>query len=145
MKKIEYTPKLSFIIGLTMIGLGFATCTSLIVLTCIFAWKAESTLFLIILALCEVMFCIVATTIIREYKVTCKPRKVREIDVYAPIINYGIFAGNEPIAFKLSGIGYFFTERECDKWIEDNQSLFADEEKAACISTMQYIKHIEIK
>lgn len=144
MKKIEYTPKLSFIIGLTMLGLGFATCTSLIVLTCIFAWKAESTLFLIILALCEIVFCIVATSIIREYKATYGPRKV-QIAVYAPIINYGIFAGDEPMAFKLSGIGYFFTERECDKWIEDNQSLFADEEKAACISTMQYIKHIEIK
>lgn len=144
MKKIEYTPKLSFIIGLTMLGLGFATCTSLIALTCIFAWKAESTLFLIILALCEVIFCIVATSIIREYKATYGPRKV-QIAVYAPIINYGISAGDEPMAFKLSGIGYFFTERECDKWIEDNQSLFADEEKAACISTMQYIKHIEIK
>ena len=68
MRKIEYTPKLSFIIGLTMIGLGFTACTSLIALTCIFAWKAESTLFLIILALCEVVFCIAATTIIREYK-----------------------------------------------------------------------------
>ena len=145
MKKIANTPKLSFIIGLTMIGLGFTACTSLIVLTCIFAWKAESTLFLIILTLCEIMFCVVATTIIREYKVTCKPRKVQEIDVYAPIINCGIFAGDEPMAFKLSGIGYFFTERECDKWIEGNQNLFTDEEKAGCVCTMQYIKQIEIK
>ena len=144
MKKIAYTPKLSFIIGLTMLGLGFTACTSLIVLTCIFAWKAESTLFLIILALCEVMFCIVATTIIREYKATYGPRKV-QVDVYAPIINCGLYAGDEPMAFKLSGIGYFFTERECDKWIEENQNMFADEEKAGCVCTMQYVKHIEIK
>ena len=145
MKKIANTPKLSFIIGLTMIGLGFTACTSLIVLTCMFAWKAESTLFLIILTLCEVLFCVVAASIIKEYKATYGPRKVQEIDVYAPIINCGIFAGDEPMAFKLSGIGYFFTERECDKWIEDNQSLFAEEEKAGCVCTMQYIKQIEIK
>lgn len=148
MKKIEYTPKLSFIIGLTMIGLGFAACTSLIVLTCIFAWKAESTLFLIILALCEILFCIVAVSIIKEYKArdleTYKTRKV-QIDVYAPIINCGIFAGDEPMAFKLSGIDYFFTERECDKWIKENQNMFADEEKAGCVCTMQYIKDLEIK
>lgn len=144
MKKIANTPKLSFIIGLTMIGLGFTACTSLIVLTCMFAWKAESTLFLIILTLCEIMFCGVAATIIKEYKATYGPRKV-PVDVYAPIINCGIFAGDEPMAFKLSGIGYFFTERECDKWIEDNQNLFADEEKAGCVCTMQYVKHIEIK
>lgn len=144
MKKIAYTPKLSFIIGLTMLGLGFTACTSLIVLTCMFAWKAENALFLIILALCEVIFCIVAKSIIREYKATYGPRKV-QVDVYAPIINCGILAGDEPMAFKLSGIGYFFTERECDKWIKDNQNLFADEEKAGCVCTMQYIKHIEIK
>lgn len=144
MKKIANTPKLSFIIGLTMIGLGFTACTSLIVLTCMFAWKAESTLFLIILALCEVIFCIVAASIIKEYKATYGPRKV-QVDVYAPIINCGILAGDEPMAFKLSGIGYFFTERECDKWIEENQNMFADEEKAGCVCTMQYIKHIEIK
>lgn len=144
MKKIAYTPKLSFIIGLTMIGLGFTACTTLIVFTCIFAWKAESTLFLIILALCEIIFCIVATSIIREYKATYGSRKV-QVDVYAPIINCGIFAGDEPMAFKLSGIGYFFTKRECDKWIEDNQNMFADEEKAGCVCTMQYVKHIEIK
>lgn len=144
MKKIENTPKLSFIIGLTMLGLGFTACTLLIVLTCLFAWKAESTLFLVILALCEILFCVVAASIIREYKATCRTKKV-EIDVYAPIINCGIFAGDEPMAFKLSGIDYFFTERECDKWIEENQSLFAEEEKAGCVCTMQYVKHIEIK
>lgn len=144
MKKIANTPKLSFIIGLTMVGLGFTACTSLIVFTCMFAWKAESTLFLIILALCEVIFCIVAASIIKEYKATYGPRKV-QVDVYAPIINCGIFAGDEPMAFKLSGIGYFFTERECDKWIRDNQNLFAEEEKAGCVCTMQYVKHIEIK
>lgn len=144
MKKITYTPKLSFIIGLTMIGLGFTTCTTLIVFTCIFAWKAESTLFLIILALCEIIFCIVATSIIKEYKATYGPRKV-QVDVYAPIINCGLYAGDEPMAFKLSGIGYFFTERECDKWIEENQNMFADEEKAGCVCTMQYIKNLEIK
>lgn len=144
MKKIENTPKLSFIIGLTMLGLGFTACTSLIVLTCMFAWKAESTLFLIILALCEIMFCVVAASIIKEYKATYGPRKV-QVDVYAPIINCGIFAGDEPMAFKLSGIGYFFTERECDEWIKENQNMFADEEKAGCVCTMQYIKHIEIK
>lgn len=144
MKKIVNTPKLSFIIGLTMLGLGFATCTSLIALTCIFAWKAESTLFLIILALCEIVFCIVAKSIIREYKATYGPRKV-QIAVYAPIINCGLFSGDEPMAFKLSEIGYFFTERECDKWIEENQNLFTDEEKVGCVCTMQYIKHIEIK
>ena len=32
-----------------------------------------------------------------------------------------------------------------DKWIEDNQNMFADEEKAGCVCTMQYVKHIEIK
>lgn len=74
MKKIENTPKLSFIIGLTMMGLGFTACTSLIVLTCMFAWKAESTLFLVILALCEILFCIVAANIIKEYKVINKSR-----------------------------------------------------------------------
>lgn len=74
MKKIENTPKLSFIIGLTMIGLGFTACTSLIVFTCIFAWRAESTLFLIILTLCEVVFCIAAISIIKEYKVINKSR-----------------------------------------------------------------------
>lgn len=74
MKKIENTPKLSFIIGLTMLGLGFTACTSLIALTCIFAWKAESTLFLIILALCEVVLCIAAISIIKEYKVINKSR-----------------------------------------------------------------------
>jgi hypothetical protein len=74
MKKIENTPKLSFIIGLTMIGLGFTACTSLIALTYIFAWKAESTLFLIILALCEVVLCITAISIIKEYKVINKSR-----------------------------------------------------------------------
>ena len=144
MKKIAYTPKLSFIIGLTMIGLGFTACTTLIVFTCIFAWKAESTLFLIILALCEIIFCIVATSIIKEYKAIYGPRKV-QVDVYAPIINCGIFAGDEPMAFKLSGIGYFFTKRECDEWIKENQNMFADEEKAGCVCTMQYVKHIEIK
>ena len=74
MKKIAYTPKLSFIIGLTMIGLGFTACTTLIVLTCIFAWKAESTFFLVILALCEIIFCIAAASIIKEYKVINKSR-----------------------------------------------------------------------
>ena len=74
MKKIEYTPKLSFIIGLTTLGLGFTACTTLIVLTCIFAWKAESTLFLVILALCEILFCIAAISIIKEYKVINKSR-----------------------------------------------------------------------
>ena len=74
MKKIENTPKLSFIIGLTMLGLGFTACTSLIVLTCIFAWRAESTLFLIILALCEILFCVVTVSVIKEYKTINKPR-----------------------------------------------------------------------
>jgi hypothetical protein len=74
MKKIEYTPKLSLIIGLIIIGLGFTACTSLIALTYIFAWKAESTLFLIILALCEVVLCIAAISIIKEYKVINKSR-----------------------------------------------------------------------
>ena len=86
MKKIENTPKLSFIIGLTMIGLGFTACTTLIVLTCIFAWKAESTLFLVILALCEILFCVVAVNIVKEYKAAYRTRKI-QIDVYAPIIN----------------------------------------------------------
>ena len=144
MKKIAYTPKLSFIIGLTILGLGFTACTSLIVLTCIYAWKAESTLFIIILALCEIIFCVVAVNIVKEYKAAYRTRKV-QVDVYAPIINCGLFAGDEQMAFKLSGIGYFFTERECDKWIEDNQNMFADEEKAGCVCTMQYVKHIEIK
>ena len=72
MKKIEYTPKLSFIIGLTILGLGFIACTSLITLTCIFAWKAESTLFLIMLTLCEIFLCVVTISIIREYKNTKK-------------------------------------------------------------------------
>ena len=144
MKKIEYTPKLSFIIGLTILGLGFIACTSLIVLICMFAWRAESTLFLIILALCEILFCIIAVNIVKEYKATYGPRKV-QVDVYGPIINCWLLAGDEPMAFKLSGIGYFFTERECDEWIKENQNMFADEEKAGCVCTMQYIKHIEIK
>lgn len=74
MKKIEYTPKLSFIIGLTILGLGFTACTSLIVLTCIYAWKAESTLFLVILALCEILFCITTISIVKEYKAINKQR-----------------------------------------------------------------------
>ena len=76
MKKIAYTPKLSFIIGLTMIGLGFTACTSLIVLTCIYAWKAESTLFLIIFVLCEILFCAAAVSTVKEYKATNKPRQL---------------------------------------------------------------------
>lgn len=143
MKKIEYTPKLSFIIGLTTLGLGFTACTSLIVLTCMFAWKAESTLFLIILALCEAIFCVVAASSIKEYKATYGSRKV-QVDVYAPIINCGIFAGDKPMAFKLSGIDYFSTEKECNKWIEDNQNMFTDEEKAGCVCTVHYIKKVEI-
>lgn len=74
MKKIAYTPKLSFIIGLTMLGLGFTACTTLIALTCIFAWKAESTLFLIILALYEILFCVSAVDVVKEYKATNKSR-----------------------------------------------------------------------
>ena len=144
MKKIQNTPKLSFIIGLTILGLGFTACTSLIALTCIFAWKAESALFLIILALCEILFCIVAVSIAREYKATYGPRMV-PVDVYAPIVNCGIYAGLEPMAFKLSGIGYFFTRHECDEWIKGNQDIFAEEEKNGCVCTIQYVKHIEIK
>ena len=74
MKKIEYTPKLSFIIGLTILGLGFTACTSLIVLTCIYAWKAESTLFIVILALCEILFCVSAVDVVKEYKITNKSK-----------------------------------------------------------------------
>lgn len=57
---------------------------------------------------------------------------------WIPMINCGYHAGNSPMAFQLSGIDYFDTEEECEKWIEDNADDFTMNEAAGCVYPEQY-------
>ena len=67
MKKIAYTPKLSLYIGLFMVVLGLISSTYLLTFLIIY-FRIESTLFITILTLCELLFIYLITVFIKEIK-----------------------------------------------------------------------------
>lgn len=67
MKKIEYTPKLSLYIGLFMVVLGLIASTYLLIFLIIY-FRIESTIFIIILTLCELFFMYLITVFAKEIK-----------------------------------------------------------------------------
>lgn len=70
MFKIKYTPKVSLYTGLFMVILGLISSTCLLVFLIIY-FRIESTLFLIILTLCELLFIYLITVFAKEIK-SCK-------------------------------------------------------------------------
>ena len=67
MLKIKYTPKVYLYIGLFMVVLGLISSTYLLVFLIIY-FRIESTLFLIILTLCELLFIYLITIFVKEIK-----------------------------------------------------------------------------
>lgn len=75
MKKITLTPKASMIIGLLLIGISLISNTTLLILMSIYCWKANSTLFFIILSISEIILLGTAYAIIKDMKglqIACK-------------------------------------------------------------------------
>ena len=68
MKKIEYTPRVSAIAVLLIWLSGFIANTSLIVLMCIYCFKAESTAFFIVLGIAEIVLIATGITILKEIR-----------------------------------------------------------------------------
>lgn len=67
MLKIKYTPKVSLYIGLLMVVLGLVASTYLLIFLIIY-FRIESTMFIIILALCELFFIYLIKVFIKEIK-----------------------------------------------------------------------------
>lgn len=70
MLKIKYTPKVSLYTGSFMVILGLVASTYLLIFLIIY-FRIESTIFIIILTLCELFFMYLITVFAKEIK-SCK-------------------------------------------------------------------------